>query len=84
MIDFTKLTKRQLEVFEQIAVNNDAGHPTQTLKSLEGKGLIESEEQIVGSRGEVQVKIKRYFVPAPVHIAWCEWCASLPDEESAE
>lgn len=70
---FTELTKRQLGVFEQIATNNDSGHPQKTLDSLERRGYISSEmEQLSGFP---PVQIRRYYVPIPVHIEWCQWCA---------
>lgn len=79
---FTKLTKRQLEVFERIATNQDEGHPLKTLESLHKKGLIEWRDEIW--KDKIPVVVKRYFVPMHVHIAWCQWCATLPDSETME
>lgn len=73
MIAFTELTKRQLEVFEQIATGNDTGHPRITLDSLERRGYIESEFQQL--RGFPPVAVCKYSVPIPVHMQWCAWCA---------
>ena len=39
-------TKRQREVFEQIAIGQDAGHHPATLAVLERKGLIAVETEI--------------------------------------
>ncbi len=68
-----KLTKRQKEVFEQIAIGNDAGHSGKVLYRLLQRGLIISAEEVLP--GRFPVHIKRYFVPTDIHIRWCEWCA---------
>lgn len=69
MTNFDKLSPTQLKTFEQIAINNDAGHPQQTLDSLVRRGLIERYEERHGTA----LVIYRYRVPINVHFAWCEW-----------
>ena len=73
MIRFDVLSKQQLAVFEQIAINNDGGHNSRTLESLIKRNLIESYEQ----KDTVffgDLTVIRYRVPLNVHIEWCEWC----------
>lgn len=82
MIAFTELTKRQLGVFEQIATGNDKGHPQRTLDSLERRGYIGSELQYLS--GFPPVAVCRYYVPIPVHMEWCKWCAERLEKEERE
>jgi hypothetical protein len=78
---FEKLTKKQTEVLREIATGNDASHHPATLKSLVEKGYISEYRQKFGDLGGY---IRRYAVPVGVHIRWCEWCATLPDDEVEE
>lgn len=79
---FAGLTPAQQRVFEQIATGNDAGHNNRTLGALVHKGLIEKEQTPGGSyRGKTIFWITRYYVPLPVHMRWCVWCAEQPDDE---
>jgi hypothetical protein len=71
MTNFENLTKSQLSVFEQICINDDAAHNQRTLDSLVRRGLIEEYDE----RQDVIFVIKRYRVPIPVHMAWCEWAS---------
>ena len=72
---FRKLSKKQLAVFEQIAINNDEGHHPFTLKSLVKRGLITErrEEWVWGW-------VWRYDVPLGVHAEWCQWCEDADRE----
>ena len=79
MINFDRLSKRQIHVLEQIATNNDGGHPQRTLDSLEAKGYIVGQLQYLS--GFPPVAVIRYSVPIPVHIAWCQWCAEQQTED---
>jgi hypothetical protein len=73
MMVFSELTKAQLRVFEQIATGSDTGHPQRTLDSLEARSYIQSEfQQLVGFP---PVAVRKYSVPIPVHIEWCQWCS---------
>lgn len=72
MMAFSDLTKRQREVFEQIATGHDKGHPEQTLWSLAKRGYITRYPETLP--GDPPVTIMRCEVPIPVHIEWCQWC----------
>ena len=69
--DFDELPEREREVLGFIAVNQDRGHPRTALKFLMDRELIRECED-------------GYFVPLPVHIAWCEWCSKNYKEEDEE
>lgn len=75
MANFRNLSKKQLAVFEQIAINNDTGHNPNTIDSLFRRRLIESyqEGQDDGTGGYYTF---RFRVPLPIHAEWCEWRAS--------
>lgn len=77
---FANLSAAQQRVFEQIAVNNDGGHHPATLKALERKGMIESYLQRWSD--VFPGGITRYRCVIAWHIAWCEWCADQPDEDT--
>lgn len=84
MTTFKGLTEAQQRVFEQIATGNDAGHNSRTLAALVKKGMIEEEKQSGGTyRGKTIFWITRYFVPLPVQLLWCAWCAEQPDEDES-
>ena len=74
---FQGLTPAQDRVLAQIATGNDGAHHPATLKALEDKGLIESEE-VKDNYGGLPFTYRRYYVPFPIHLEWCEWCASQP------
>lgn len=69
--NFRNLLQEESDVFEQIAINNDMGHPPAVLKRLEVKQLIVKK---VESNG-----MKHYYVPIPIHIEWCQWCSEQPE-----
>ncbi len=71
------LPTKQQDVLSRIAINEDGGHNRFTLAALERKGLIESYEEVLFG-GFLPLRIKRYRVPIPVHMAWCAWCADQP------
>lgn len=78
MSDFDALSKHQLEVFEQVAVNNDTSHDPNVLGFLYAHGfLLRREEPFADGLGFVI----RYDVPISVHAAWCAWCAMQEDED---
>lgn len=76
---FEGLTDAQLAVFEQIALNQDAGHNPRTLQVLRDRGLIEAEEVNMG--GHPPMTVTRYHVPIHVHMRWCAWAGEnvVPD-----
>ena len=74
-----KCTKRQIEVFEQIAVGNTL-HPQRIIESLAAKGLVVFQEH--KSKDPLGVfSWKEPFVPVDIHYKWCEWCAENFDCE---
>ena len=80
------LTPHQTEVLGQIAFGFDRGHHPKTLEVLAREGLIEGHEQEVYGKGNSPIDLIPMIVicwemPIAEHIAWCEWCATLPDEE---
>ena len=81
--NFHKLTRKQLDVFEQVAIGNDAAHNLRMLDSLVNKGLIERYEEKgfekVGGAFFPAVTY-RYRVPIAIHAAWCAWCAAHVDD----
>lgn len=79
MTTFLNLPPKQSEVFEQIAIGNDAGHPQTIIVPLLRKGLItEIQEKTRDRFGEFS--IYRYEVPLPIHMEWCAWCAQQEDK----
>ena len=74
--DFDRLSKSQQDTLNLIAIGQDGGHARSTLRSLVGRGLIEEFEQDMGGG----LTVKRYEMPIPVHIMWCEWAAAQMDE----
>lgn len=75
---FDNLSKKQLSVFEQIAIGNDARHNKQTINSLKRLGLVEEYRESYINRIDRtgQTFIFRYRVPIAVHIEWCAWCSA--------
>lgn len=76
---FRKLTPAQQRVFEQIAKHQDGGYRPATLKALVRKEMIQVEWVKKG-----HANIRRYFVPIAIHLAWREWCAEQPEEDTCE
>jgi len=78
-----KCTKRQIEVFEQIAIGNTI-HPPKTIEALAAKGLVGFKEH--KSKDALGVfSWKEPFVPVHIHYQWCEWCEeNITDEELNE
>lgn len=75
-------TRRQIEVFEQIAIGNDDGHSPRTIKALLDKGLIvELAPKVVGQDVFGLITVPQYQVPIHLHAQWCDWCAEQPGEE---
>lgn len=73
MNSISELTKRQRDVLLQISMNCDQFHHPRTLKALEDRGFIVGRDEVLG--GRFPVRIRRYDVPLPVHIAVCEWAS---------
>ena len=83
---YLDLTPRQTEVLGQIAIGFDQWHHPKTLEVLARKGLIIGHEEKIYGRGNsvldlIPMIVIRWEMPIAEHIAWCKWCATLPDEE---
>ncbi len=78
-MNFGRLTEKQQQVLGLIAMNEDAGHHPQVLKSLVNKGLIEAYKEDSHDRYGKLV-ITKYRMPLPVHIEWCNWCSKQYEE----
>lgn len=76
-------TKRQRDVFELIAIGQDARHHPATLAALERKRLIVAETE-TDRQGWPPVTIKRYHVPLALHIQWCAWCSENIGDDPVE
>ena len=77
-------TKRQIEVFDQIASGVTNPRAAQgTLKVLFDKGLIASEWEVVGRDCLGEIKLPRWYVPMPLHMDWCSWCSSRNEVEAS-
>lgn len=71
-----KLTPRQIETFEQIAIGNPLPHASkQTYEKLEVLGLIVRTRPIVKADRFGKYEIPQYGVPIHHHAAWCAWCS---------
>ena len=71
------MTKAQRRDFELIAIGQRPRGGVQTIKRLTEAGLIErGDPETVGRDRFGLIKIPRWFVPMPVHMQWCEWCAT--------
>ena len=79
---WSKLPKKQLEVFQHIATGMDGCHHPRTLKALEDKGLIVATKRVMG--GTFPVTITFYSVPYAIHYDWCQWCSEQYLKEDLE
>lgn len=70
------LSKRQREIFEQIATGDP--HPPATLKQLDGleaTGLIKKGLAKLCRDGLGAYNIPQYYVPTPEHMQFCKWAS---------
>ena len=76
-----KCTKRQIEVFEQIAIGM-TNHPWKIIDALAAKGLVRFEEN--KSRDALgSYSWQKPYVPIDIHAQWCDWCDEhIPDDET--
>jgi len=79
--DFSKLTRAQRCVLGCIAIGQDGCHNDRTLAKLEALGLIVRRDEVLPPTRQCRfpMPVRRWDVPTPVHIAWCEWCSRQPD-----
>ena len=74
------LTPAQKRVFSQICCGHSQGHHPRVLEALMEKGLVQRLEMKDGMFTWYDYDFADYAV----HMAWCEWIATQPEEEGAE
>lgn len=84
------LNPKQFEALSSIAFGGDGrGFHTDTLKSLEKRGLIEGYDSPFYGRGNspidrIPVIVRKYFMPISEHMEFCQWCADNCEDEDCE
>lgn len=80
------MTKRQREVFEQIAIDNAVGHHPHVLAALVAAELIHRYEHVenLPEMPGATLTTYRYSVPLDVHMQWCAWCSENVSDEMLE
>lgn len=78
--NFDSLTPAQQRVAGNVAINQDLGENPRVLDKLEELGVVTSYEENMG--GNPRLMVKRYAMPARVHMAWCEWCSRTESVEA--
>jgi len=68
------LTEQQRQVFGDIAVGLDEGHPPEVLLRLTELGLIQGHQPDGGPA--------RWGVPVHLHIQWAQWCSEQVAEDA--
>lgn len=76
---FRGLTEAQERVLGLIAMGMDGLHHRGTTRALEKRGLIVSRIEETATRIGL-VRVRRWSVPLPIHMEWCEWCATDSQE----
>ena len=76
-------TRKQIAVFERIAVGTDEWHPPRIVAALEAKGLVTLRNQMVAG-WPFPLAVLRPFLPAPVHVRWCRWYAEYGPSAGSE
>lgn len=70
--------------FERIATGESLPPMSKGIAAkLLAKGLIDHGDPKICRDSLGAYSIPQYFVPLPVHMKWCEWCADQPDEDVA-
>ncbi len=69
------MTRGQRDAFEQIAVNQHPRCKWPTIDVLLKAGVIEQGESEKRRDAVGTYEIPNFFVPLPIHMQWCEWCA---------
>lgn len=79
---FDALSEPQRHALGCIAMGQDHGIAEGTLQALLRRMLIEEEH--VPLRSDPRIFVTRYYVPIPIHMAWCQWCSdNITAEELA-
>jgi hypothetical protein len=79
MLDFDALTPAQQKAAGLVAINRDLDANPRVLARLAELGAVKCYEENQG--GHPPLIVKRYLMPLPVHIAWCEWCSRQHESE---
>jgi hypothetical protein len=78
-------TKRQREVFELIAIDQEPRAAPATIKSLIDAGLIKrGADRVVGRDALGAIALETYFVPLAIHHQWCRWCSANVSDADLE
>lgn len=76
------LTKRQREVFEQIATGVPLPRTTtKMLEGLEAHGLIQRGLDKLCRDGFGAYNLSQYYVPSWAHIQFCQWASEQSETE---
>jgi hypothetical protein len=84
---FRGLPKKQEDALAQIAILSDGTDFTRSVvKALEEKGLIVGvDEATYGPSSapidRIPIMVRRYHVPLPIHMEWCQWCSDHIEED---
>ena len=70
------LTEIQIATFERIATNEPPYCKWPDIDTLMERGLIKRGTDETRRDAAGVYRIPSFFVPAPVHAAWCEWCGN--------
>lgn len=73
------MTKAQRDAFEAIAINLQPQCTWPTIDVLLKAGVIERGEGEKRRDAMGTYEIPSFFVPLPIHMQWCEWCAEQPN-----
>ena len=66
--------RSHVQAFEMIATGQPPRCAVRTLEWLEWHGMIEKRFRI-GKDVSGSIMVRRYEVPTPVHMQWCEWAS---------
>lgn len=84
---FEALTKAQQEALGWIYIGRDGGQNARTVAALLKAGWIVAYEDSIPGSGKspidrLPMTVTRYTFPSiAAHMAWCEWCGDLPDDD---
>jgi hypothetical protein len=78
------LTRAQREALDRCGAGDDVlpGVHPKTLARLRELGLIVCcGQRVLGRDRFGPITVNSYSMPPAVHLAWCQWCSTLPEEE---
>lgn len=74
-----RLTRAQREAFERVAIYQPPNCKWETIDALLRAGVIERGKGETRRDAMGVYEIPYFFVPAPIHAQWCEWCSEQQD-----